>query len=122
MHAEAESSRGRRTLTCRGFLARAGTTGLVLAGGAVWRPGPGGGPGLRRRPARLLGAQVGDVSAHQAMLWAATDRPARMVVEYATSESFNVRRVAGPAALPESGLAAKVGLTDLPSGEAPSAG
>ena len=48
----------------------------------------------------------------------ATDRPARMVVEYARSPRFHdVRRVTGPAALPGSGHAAKVVLTGLSPGQ-----
>jgi alkaline phosphatase D len=69
------------------------------------------------RPAVPWGVQSGDVTASTAVIWSATDRPARMVVEYATDDRFHgARRRVGPAALPETGFAAKVVLTDLPPG------
>jgi alkaline phosphatase D len=70
------------------------------------------------RPGIPYGVQSGDVGPHQAVVWSATDRPGRMVVEYATTESFgDARRIAGPAALPEGGFTAKVVLTGLPAGQ-----
>ena len=67
------------------------------------------------RPAVDWGTAVGDVTAGRATVWSRTDRPARMVVEYATSESFrDARRVVGPAALETSGFTARVELLDLP--------
>ena len=51
------------------------------------------------------------------MVWSATDRPARMLVEYATSERFvDVRRTPLVAALPDTGFAAKAVLSGLPAG------
>src|SRR5262245_12446909 len=71
----------------------------------------------RARPAVPWGVQSGDVTQTTAVVWSATDRPARMIVEYAANERFEgARRVAGPAALPETGYAAKVVLTELPAG------
>jgi alkaline phosphatase D len=70
------------------------------------------------RPAVPYGVQSGDVGHHSAVVWSATDRPARMVVEYATTERFtDARRVVGPVTLPETGHAAKVVLTELPAGQ-----
>jgi alkaline phosphatase D len=58
------------------------------------------------------------VTADQAIVWSATDRPARLLVEYAETERFqDPQRVVGPAALPESGYTAKVALTGLPAGQ-----
>jgi alkaline phosphatase D len=52
------------------------------------------------------------------MVWSKTDRPARLVVEWSTSESFrDVRRVVGPAALDISDFTARIDLTELPPGE-----
>ena len=51
-------------------------------------------------------------------MWSATDRPARLLVEYAATERFqNAQRIVGPAALPESGFTAKVVLDGLPAGQ-----
>ena len=70
------------------------------------------------RPAVPFGVQSGDVTADTAVIWSATDRPARLLVEYATSESFaDVRRIVGPAALPETGYTAQAVLTGLPGGQ-----
>ena len=40
------------------------------------------------RPVITHGVQSGDVVADSAMVWARTDRPAQMLVEVATTESF----------------------------------
>jgi alkaline phosphatase D len=70
------------------------------------------------RPAIPSGTSAGDVTAGRATVWSRTDRPARMVVEYATTDSFaDARRVVGPAALEETGFTARVELTDLPAGQ-----
>lgn len=72
----------------------------------------------RLRPAVPYGVQSGETTQHEAVVWSATDRPARLLVEYATTNRFtDARRVVGPAALPETGYAAKVMLTDLPGGQ-----
>ena len=53
-----------------------------------------------------------------ALVWSRADRPSRLVVEYATTESFaNARRVIGTAALEGSDFTARVRLSDLPRGQ-----
>ena len=72
----------------------------------------------RMRPGTPSGVQSGDVSADRAVIWSRTDRPARLIVEYATTASFaNLQRVMGPAALPESDFSARVDLAGLPPGQ-----
>jgi alkaline phosphatase D len=62
--------------------------------------------------------QSGDITRESAVVWSATDRPARMVVEWSTTERFaDPRRIVGPAALPETGHTAKILLTGLPAGQ-----
>ena len=74
-------------------------------------------PSESARPAVPWGVQSGDVTATSALVWSAADRPARMVVEYATNARFHgSRRVVGPAAFPESGYTVKTVLHDLPPG------
>jgi alkaline phosphatase D len=64
------------------------------------------------------GVQVGDVLNDRAVIWSRADRPARMWLEVATTESFrNAVRLRGPAALPESDFTAKFYLQGLPHGE-----
>jgi alkaline phosphatase D len=71
-----------------------------------------------QRPAVVHGVQSGDVTGRRAVVWAGTDRPARMLVEYATSDRFaDATRLVGPAALPETGYTAKAVLEDLPAGQ-----
>jgi alkaline phosphatase D len=82
----------------------------------------GGAPAIVRaegaRPTADYGAAAGDVTAGRAMVWSRADRPARLVVEWDTTDAFrNVRRVLGPAATAESGLTSRVDLTSLPAGQ-----
>ena len=57
----------------------------------------------------------GDVTGDRAIIWSRSDRPARLVVEWATSDAFrNPRTVLGPAALAPGDFTARVDLTELP--------
>lgn len=70
------------------------------------------------RPAITHGVQSGDVSIDSGVVWARTDRPSRMLVETATTESFNdVRRNAFVDALPETDFTAKLLVENLPAGQ-----
>jgi len=70
------------------------------------------------RPSVEWGAAVGDVTGGRALVWSRTDRPARLVVEYATTAAFrDPRRVIGPAALEDSDFTARVDLEGLPAGQ-----
>ena len=54
-----------------------------------------------QRPQIPYGVMSGDPSGGRAILWSKTDRPARMLVEFATRDDFrDARRIVGPAALP----------------------
>jgi alkaline phosphatase D len=66
------------------------------------------------RPQLPDGVQIGDVLRNRAIVWARADRPSRLIVEYATTESFqNVRRLQGPPVTASSDFTARVDLTDL---------
>jgi alkaline phosphatase D len=68
------------------------------------------------RPAMPCGVASGDVTSNAATIWSRTDRPSRMIVEYATTDAFkNPRRVVGPAALAAGDFTARVDLADLPA-------
>ena len=72
----------------------------------------------KMRPAIPYGVLSGDVVADRAVVWSRSDRPARMIVEYATTESFrDARRIVGPAALADSDFTARVDLVNLPGGQ-----
>ncbi|GAB4355386.1 MAG: alkaline phosphatase [Oricola sp.] len=100
------------TLSRRTFLSGVGAAGLVAGSGLAL-------PFYSRanqRPAFTHGVQSGDVDAMSGMVWTRTDRPAKVMFEVATSESFrDARRLAPLDALPDSDFAVKRLLGDLPS-------
>lgn len=70
----------------------------------------------RARPQVTHGLQFGDVTPGRAIVWSRCDRPARMLVEYATRGDFrDARRVLGPCALESTDYTARVDLTGLPA-------
>lgn len=106
--------------TRRGFL-RASTLTVGSAAASAWlaRSGLAAPPVItsdKQRPAIPFGVQSGDIQGDRAIVWSKTDRPARLVVEWSTTESFkDVQRVVGPAALDISDFTARIDLTGLPS-------
>jgi alkaline phosphatase D len=112
-----------RAQTRRAFLRRAAGLAVSQAGlraGSASFPGQA--PAIvtaeRERPSAAFGVTAGDVDGNRAIVWSRTDRAARLIVEYATTASFeDVRRVVGPAALEVSDFTARVDLTGLPSGQ-----
>src|SRR5262245_56282597 len=69
----------------------------------------------RARPSVGFGATAGDVDGNRAIVWSRTDRPAKLVVEYSTTESFrDMKRLVGPAALEATDFTARVDLSPLP--------
>ncbi len=71
---------------------------------------------VRQRIALPYGVQTGDVAGDRAIVWGRADRPGRMVVEWATTESFrDARAVRGPAALEDTDFTAKLDLAGLPA-------
>lgn len=70
------------------------------------------------RPAITHGVQSGDISGDGAIVWSRADRPARMIVDIASSEGFrDVRQTLFADALPESDFTAKLLIDDLPAGQ-----
>jgi alkaline phosphatase D len=70
------------------------------------------------RPILAQGVACGAAGPARAVVWSRSDRPARLFVEYATTERFaDARRVRGPAALESSDYTARIVLTDLPAGQ-----
>ena len=92
------------------------STGLKAAGGLALAPGLVRQTGTR--PAIPYGTSSGDVTGDRAIVWSRTDRPARMRVEWSTTESFqDVRRVRGPLTTDAAGYTARVDLTGIPAGQ-----
>ena len=71
----------------------------------------------RDRPILPFGVQSGDAGDGAAIVWAACDRPSRLLVEWTTTERpHHTRIVEGPVALPETGGTARVLIDGLPPG------
>ena len=102
----------RLSVNRRSFLSNTALGGLAFGTGFAM-------PAVSRAQSRPLithGLQSGDVAADSAVIWARTDRPARMFVEFATTESFaNPVKLAPLDALPESDFAVKRLLAGLPA-------
>jgi alkaline phosphatase D len=94
--------------------------GAVATAGTSWLAGRA--PAIvaaeRARPVMPYGVMSGDLLADRAMIWAAVDRPARMIVEWSADPDFRkaVRQV-GPLATPDGDLTAKLDLAGLPAGQ-----
>jgi alkaline phosphatase D len=71
--------------------------------------------GNRGRPVMSSGVASGDITADSAVIWSATDRGGRMLVEWDTDESLkSAKRVVGPDAVSRTGFTAKLDLKGLP--------
>jgi len=107
--------RSRAAPTRRALLKTAAASAAITAIGGIARPS------LSRAPDRVQithGVQSGDVSGTSGVVWARADRPSRMLVEVATTDSFrDIRGAVFIDALPVSDFTAKALLEDLPSGQ-----
>ncbi|WP_243726148.1 alkaline phosphatase D family protein [Actinomadura rubrisoli] len=102
-----------RRSVLRGGLAVGGGAALTLLGGA-----PASGLVRSGRPRLTHGVQSGDVTAHEAVVWARADRPSRMLVELSRRPDFRAARtVRGPVLTPGTDLTGKTFLHGLPPGE-----
>ena len=98
------------TLTRRTLLKGTAAAGLAFATPALSY--------AAARPVVTHGVQSGDVDTTSGVIWARADRPAKALVEVATTESFaDAHRLAPTHVLPESDYAMKRLLTDLPAGQ-----
>ncbi|HYO82688.1 MAG TPA: alkaline phosphatase D family protein [Bryobacteraceae bacterium] len=67
------------------------------------------------RPQAAQGVLIGDVVPGRALVWSRSDRPARMIVEHSTTESFrNPQRIIGGHAIDATDFTARLDLTGLP--------
>jgi alkaline phosphatase D len=101
------------SMSRRRFLSTAAATGAATAFSGIASPY------LSRaadRPQITHGLQSGDVSLDSSVVWARTDRPAQLLVEVATTDSFRDARALPPInALPESDFTAKMLIENLPA-------
>jgi alkaline phosphatase D len=71
-----------------------------------------------RRPQLAQGVQSGDLMADGGIVWSRADRPSRMIVEYATTESFtDAGRIEGPMALTATDYTSKVRIRGIAPGQ-----
>ena len=111
----AVSKRGGATLSRRRFLSTAAAAASVTTLGGIAKPYL---SYSADRPVITHGIQSGDVSTDEGVVWARADRPSRMLVEVATTDSFkDIRQSAFVDALPETDFTGKVLLEDLPPGQ-----
>ncbi|MYT27422.1 MULTISPECIES: alkaline phosphatase D family protein [unclassified Streptomyces] len=99
--------------------AAAGSAALALPAVAGATPATAA-PALVRsgRPRASWGVQAGDVTASSGLVWVRSDRPARMVVQTAATESFrNARTWQGPLLGPGTDFTGVTALHGLPAGE-----
>ncbi len=102
-------------ITRRTLLRSAGASAALTAMGTIARPS------LSFAPDRAQithGIQSGDVTADSGVVWSRADRPSRMLVEVATTDSFrDIKSAVYVDALPESDFTAKALLENLPAGQ-----
>ncbi len=111
----AVTMRSRAASTRRALVKGTVATAACTAIGHVARPSLSFAPDW---PRITHGLQSGDVSAGSSVVWARADRPSRMLVEVATTDSFrDVRRRVFVDALPESDFTANALLDELPPGQ-----
>ncbi|MGG8405721.1 alkaline phosphatase D family protein [Streptomyces sp. 12297] len=105
---------GRRSVLGGSLAASAALALPAAAAGLVTAPAF----ALSGRPQALWGTQTGEVTAHSALVWVRSDRPARMIVEAAPTESFRrgVRRWTGSLLGPATDFTGTTALHGLPPG------
>lgn len=106
----------------RSFLSQSAKSGAGLLTASLIKKTVAGFPAIvysaQSRPQIPFGIQCGDITKSSAIIWSRSDRAARMIVEYATTESFtNARRITGQAAIEPTDFTARVDLADLPAGQ-----
>ncbi|HYE88195.1 MAG TPA: alkaline phosphatase D family protein [Vicinamibacterales bacterium] len=70
------------------------------------------------RPAIDTGVSAGLIGPREAIIWAHSDRPGRIAVEYSTTPTFlKTSRVTGTIASPDNGLTARARLRGLPAAQ-----
>lgn len=95
------------------------TSGGIIAANLLSKKGLAQAPGIvvpeKMRPQTPYGVATGDINGNSAVIWSRCDRPAKMIVEYSTSENFrNLQQVVGGEASLNSDFTARTYLSNLP--------
>ncbi|HKE95735.1 MAG TPA: alkaline phosphatase D family protein [Povalibacter sp.] len=114
------SRSARGSFSRRDFLQHAAAGSVALGGGLAGilysRQSPAVIASDTLRPMASWGLQIGDVIDGRAIVWSRSDKPARMLVDWALDESFrNPVSIRGPHAIEVSDFTSRVDLTGLPS-------
>ncbi|MGE3840335.1 MAG: alkaline phosphatase [Vicinamibacterales bacterium] len=106
------------TASRRRFLqtALAGGAGLAVPRGVAVAQAPAIVTSDRMRPQTPSGLQIGDVVSDRAIVWSRSDRPARLIVERASTEAFrDAVEIRGPVAHEINDFVTTLDLTGLPA-------
>ncbi len=102
-------------ITRRTVLMGAAGAGFMMTGGGVFMPA------ISRaadRPGLTHGVQSGDIGADTGVVWARADRPSRLQIEVAATESFkDILQAVYVDVLPESDFTGKTAFDGLPAGQ-----
>jgi alkaline phosphatase D len=106
----------------RQFLIQSALSGSSVVATSLIRPGFAQAPAIlpseKQRPTIPYGVASGDISGDRAVIWSRSDRPARLIVDYASDASFKqAQRVIGPAAIESTDFTARISLSQLPAGQ-----
>jgi alkaline phosphatase D len=108
----------RLVLTRRTLLHAGGGMATALASPPAFAQAAAAVTSERTQPKLPYGVQVGDLAGDRAILWSKADRPARMLVRWATTESLAEAKAALPVnALEDRDFTAKLDLAGLPAGQ-----
>jgi alkaline phosphatase D len=111
----AVTMRAGASLTRRRLLTTAASSAAITFAGGIAKPSI---SHVADRPLMTHGIQSGDVSIDSGVVWARADRPARMLVEVSTTESFKaIRGATFVDALAETDFTAKALIENLPAGQ-----
>ncbi len=102
----------------RKFLNQIGFATSTLITSKIWGKAPALIQSDKLRPQITSGVQSGDITKNSAIIWSRSDRAARMIVEYSTTESFkNSKKIIGATALEKNDFTARLDLGKLPAGQ-----
>ncbi len=102
----------------RRTLLRTSAAGLIVAPALAACSSNDGPALLTQRPKLTHGVAVGDPRTDGALIWARSDRPAKLIVETAATESFkDAKRFEGPMLTPDTDGTGRVRVNGLPAGQ-----
>ncbi|MGD1875203.1 MAG: alkaline phosphatase D family protein [Mastigocoleus sp.] len=115
MKSESSQNLSRRRFLVNSALSAAGIVTTNLLSKSAFAEAPGIITSDKMRPKIPYGVASGDINNNGAVIWSRSDRPSRMIVEYANNQSFrNAQRVVCSATLDIDDFTGRVYLDELP--------